>query len=38
MKLKEIKVKNYNSKYSILIGDNILHILPKKASDLFAWT
>ena len=30
MKLKEIKVKNYNSKYSILIGDNILHLLPKK--------
>ncbi|MBA1339486.1 MAG: 3-dehydroquinate synthase/shikimate kinase / 3-dehydroquinate synthase [Pelagibacterales bacterium] len=30
MQIKEIKVKNINSKYSIFIGENILDILPKK--------
>ena len=30
MKIQEIKFKNFNNNYSILIGDNILKILPKK--------
>ena len=30
MKLKEIKVAHKDSKYSILIGENILRLLPKK--------
>ena len=30
MKIKQIKVKNPNSNYSIFIGENILNILPKK--------
>ena len=35
MKIQEIKAKNHNQTYSILIGDNILKILPKKVSHLF---
>ena len=30
MKFKEIKVKNHNSGYSIIIGTNILNILSKR--------
>ena len=30
MKYQEIKFKNFDNKYSILIGDNILKILSKK--------
>ena len=34
MKLKEIKVKNLESSYSIIIGKNILNILPKRIKKL----
>ena len=34
MKLKEIKVKNLESSYSIIIGKNTLNILPKKINKL----
>ena len=30
MKIQEIKTKNLENNYSILIGENILKILPKK--------
>ena len=34
MKKFEIKVKNKETKYSIIIGDNILNILPEKIKKL----
>ena len=34
MKTQEIKFKNLNKKYSILIGNNILRILPNKVKSL----
>ena len=34
MKAQEIKFKNLNKNYSILIGNNILKILPKKIKSL----
>jgi 3-dehydroquinate synthase/shikimate kinase/3-dehydroquinate synthase len=34
MNLKEIKVKNQNFNYSVLIGNNILHLLSKKIKAL----
>ena len=34
MKTHEIKFKNLNSKNSILIGNNILHLLPKKLKNI----
>ena len=34
MKTQEIKFKNLNKKYSILIGNNILKILPNKVRSL----
>ena len=30
MKIQEVKFKNANQNYSILIGNNILSVLPKK--------
>ena len=30
MKIQEVKFKNVNQNYSILIGNNILSVLPKK--------
>ena len=34
MKNLEVKYKNLNHKYSILVGNNILNILPKKIKSL----
>ena len=34
MNQTELKVKNLNSNYSIIIGNNILNILPKKIKNL----
>ena len=34
MKTQEIKFKNLNKKYSILIGNNILKILPNRIKKL----
>ena len=34
MKIQEIKFKNLNKKYSILIGNNFLKILPRKVNSL----
>ena len=34
MKIQEVKFKNANQNYSILIGNNILSVLPKKIKTL----
>ena len=34
MKIEEIRFQNQNKKYSILIGNNVLNILPKKIKTL----
>ena len=34
MKYQETKFKNSNHKYSVLIGNNIISILPKKINNL----